>query len=338
MKDTTLIKALLLFTFSLSYLLAAELIEVKENSLYPEGISYDKKSNNFLISSISKGEIWSVNSSGESTLFTKDTTFPSTLGILVDEKQNRLLVCIADPGVGKNSSRNTKGKLAAIAVYDLTSKEKINYFNLGALHPNIPHLANDLTVDSKGNIYITDSFSPMIYKIDIKGNISIFTEDINWSIKEGEFGLNGIVYHPDGYLIVAHYASHSLYKILLKNPNIHHKILFDQKDLNLNQQIISIDGLALTNKNTLSIVSNNFSPEVKGNGVYKLQSSDDWESATITELMETGATFPTTLTKKGSSLYVIHAKLPILFSGNKKPPETFEIQKVIYEKVHHVKK
>jgi hypothetical protein len=38
-------------------------------------------------------------------------------------------------------------------------------------------VSNDLTFDTAGNIYITDSFSPVIYKVDTDYKVSILIQD-----------------------------------------------------------------------------------------------------------------------------------------------------------------
>jgi len=332
-------KIIILFStlFVCNILHANDQVIIEKSSLYPEGISYDTKENRFLVSSISRGEIWSINKKGETTLFAK-TRYPSTVGLLVNSKMNQLLVCIADPGASITSSKKTKGKLAKLIIYDLTSKAKIHEYDLAAIDTNKPHMANDVTYDNQSNIYITDSFSPNIYKITNTGKLSILTTNHIWDTKEGQFGLNGIVYHPDGYLIVAHYATHTLYKVALDTPHILHKINFSQEELTMNQKLKSIDGLYLINDKNLALVSNSFTQDANGNGVYILQSTDKWNSAIFTKSMVSNADFPTTLTRKDNELYVMHSHLPVLFSGNKHPVKSFEIEKVTFKDIHHVTK
>ena len=321
--------------FTCNILQGNDQILIEETSLYPEGISYDIKEDRFLVSSISKGEIWSIDNKGKSTLFAK-TMYPSTIGLLINPKMNQLLVCISDPGASMSSSKKTKGKLAKLAIYDLTSKVKIHEYDLASLDINKPHMANDVTYDNQGNIYVTDSFSPNIYKITNTGKISIFTTNHVWDVQKGQFGLNGIIYHPDGYLIVAHYATLTLYKIALDKPNILHKIHFSQEVLAMHQKLKFIDGLTLIDNKNLALVSNSFSNISDGSGVYILQSTDNWENATFTKMMPSAANFPTTLTQKKGELYVLHSHLPVLFSGNKNPVNTFEIEKVNLKDIKNV--
>ena len=308
-----------------SILFASKNIIVKNNNLYPEGISYNAKDKNFIVSSVGKGEIWSVAINGDKTLFAKDKRIISAIGLLVDAKNNRLLVCVGDPGVGNKSSDKTRGKLAALAVFDLSTKKEIAYYDLASLDKEHGHLANDVTIDNKGNIYVTDSFSPSIYKIDTHGKATIWVNANEWRVKPGQFGLNGIVCHPSGFIIVAHYQTKSLYKIDINHPKNIQTIKIANNILN------AIDGMLLLNSTTLLVVSNNISGAKEGNGVYKLTSTDNFKTLNLTADMKTDTTFPTTLTRIDDNVYLMHSQLLELFSGNKHPVENFEIQKVSFK-------
>ncbi|CAH8382855.1 unnamed protein product [Eruca vesicaria subsp. sativa] len=60
--------------------------------------------------------------------------------------------------------------------------------------------------NAKGNAYVTDAKGNKILKIDVNGEIVS-------TIESPLVALNGIVYHPDGFLIVIHTFSGLLYKI-----------------------------------------------------------------------------------------------------------------------------
>jgi len=232
---------------------------------------------------------------------------------------------VGDPGAGSKSSDKTRGRLAALAVFDLSTKKEIAYYDLGSLDKGHGHLANDVTIDNNGNIYVTDSFSPNIYKIDSHGKASIWISANVWQVKPGQFGLNGIVYHPSGFIIVAHYQTKSLYKIDINNPKNIESIKITHNILN------AIDGMLLLDDTTLLVVSNNISGAKEGNGIYKLTSADNFKSSKLVADMQVDTSFPTTLTKVQSSAYFIQSHLLELFSGNKHPKENFEIQKVFFK-------
>ena len=107
--------------------------------------------------------------------------------------------------------------LALQTLHRITSKH-LSYVDLDRLRPNAAHFANDIAVDGQGNSYVTDCFSPIIYKVDAQGTANIFLEDNRLAAPAGSFGLNGIVFHPDGYLLVVKYDEGILYKVPLANP------------------------------------------------------------------------------------------------------------------------
>ncbi len=313
---------------SLSLPLAAKQgITINNDSLYPEGVSYDAQNNLFYVSSVSRGEVWRINSSGKGELFVKNNKFASTIGLQVDNKRNRLLVCIADPGVGKNSNEKSKGKTAGLAIYDLTSKKQLAYYDLSTSSTEGGFFANDVTIDKHGNSYITDSFSPNIYKVSISGKVSIFAKDPRWSVKKGKFGLNGIVFHPDGFLIVSHYDSGKLFKVDINESTNVEEIKISQNGI---WKVTGLDGLLLTKSDMLIAVNNDPTGRKNGNVVYKFQANKNWNKLDIVGAMPTSNTYPTTLTSNKNDIFVLHSKLLELFTGNKKPKKSFEIEKVYF--------
>jgi len=328
MKNILLLLSLMVWSTLSSSLFASDKIIIKNEGLYPEGISYDAHRKVFYVSSVARGEIWRVNLKGESELFIKSNEYPSTIGLQVDANRNRLIVCIADPGVGGNSKAKSIGKLAGVAIYDLISKKELAYYNLTPLNSSSRHFANDIATDEKGNIYITDSFSPIIYKIDTHGKAGIFANYQKWDVTDGKFGLNGIVYHPGGFLIVSHYDSGKLYRVDVNDPANVKELVFNNPPEKWT--ITGLDGLLLLNNNTLIAVNVDPSGRENGNVVYRLVSNDDWGSFEIDALMLTSNTYPTTLTNTGSGLFVLHSNLLELFTGNKSPKKTFEIERISF--------
>ena len=140
-----------------------ETVTISKSGLYPEGLAYDKGRRRFLVSSVTEGAIYSVNENGTYTLFANDADLISTLGLSIDESRNRVLVAISDIQASVKTNTATQGKLAAIAIYNLTTGVRTRYINLGSLSTTTNHFANDIAVDTQGNAYVTDSFSGIIY-------------------------------------------------------------------------------------------------------------------------------------------------------------------------------
>jgi sugar lactone lactonase YvrE len=294
-----------------------ESVSFSKTGLYPEGLVYDKIRNRFLVSSLTEGAIYAVKDDGTYTIFAIDNQLISTIGMCIDESRNRVLVAISDPGFSTKTNTATQAKLAAIAMYDLTTGQKIRYVNLGSLSTLPNHFANDITVDGQGNAYVTDSFSGIIYKVDLAGVATIFVENALLAAPAGSFGLNGIVYHPNGYLIISKSDNGKLFKVTMGNtPSV--------SEITNTTVFSGADGLSLDNNNTLIIACNSTL-----NTVFKITTSNDWSTGSTSGTFVTGDVFPTTLATRDNNKYVLYGYLGSLFGGQP-AVTTFKIQKITF--------
>ncbi|MBC6605266.1 hypothetical protein H8B13_00390 [Hymenobacter sp. BT188] len=291
-------------------------ITFTQPALYPEGVQYNDKTNRFFVSSLTRGAIGQVQDNGNYRVFTDDARLVSTIGLHLDAGRKRLLAAVSDPGANTTRSTSaTAGRLAALAIFNADNGQLANFVNLGALRPGQGHFANDIAIDAQGNAYVTDSFSPIIYKVDLQGNPSVFLESSQLAAPAGAFGLNGIAYHPDGYLLVAQSTQGVVYKVPLSNPVAFSPVASAQS-------LVGADGILLQDNRTLLVVSNSQST------VFRLNSSDNFASATVGGNFATGNVFPTTLTRRGNETYVLYAYLSALFGGQNPPVSDFSINKV----------
>jgi sugar lactone lactonase YvrE len=329
MKNSTRLLGLATSILLSNAVIASDAIVIENEGLYPEGISFDEQQNLFYVSSVGRGEIWRVDRQGNAELFARHPDIASTIGLQVDNDTHRLLVCVSDPGLSEQSQSENVGIIAGLAVFDLPSGKRLAYHDLASVAGAGGHFANDVTVDEQGNIYVTDSFSPVIYRIADNGSIDVIAQYPQLQVSPGQFGLNGIVYHSDGFLIVAHHASGKLYRIDIDNPEL--AIEISRSGMSEEWQITGLDGLLLIDSTTLAAVNNDSSERHHGNVVYQLVSDDGWLSYRVDAAMPTTNTFPTTLTQAGDDLFVLHSQLPVLFSGNASPARTFDIEKVLFD-------
>lgn len=289
-----------------------EKIVITEASLFPEGVEYDARNHRFLVSSLTRGTIGAVDDQGNYEAFIEDDDFGATIGIEIDEARHRLLVCVSDP--------STAG-VAALGSYDLTTGERQFFTDLIAVAGDeAPHFANDVAVDRQGNAYVTDSFSPIVYKVDPQGKASVFLRDDTFQASPGAFGLNGVVYHPEGYLVVAFSETATLYTVPLDDPT-NFATIDTESDA-----VTSPDGLYLSDDNRTLLVVNNDGGGDNGK-VVALSSHDGWASAQATGDFATGPVFPTTVAQRDRNYYVLYAHLNELFAGNPSR-DAFEIVRV----------
>lgn len=290
----------------------AQNITFTSKELYPEGLSYSKKQNVFFVTSLHYGKVGKVDLKGNYTVFVDDKDLISAIGIKVDDNTNTIYVASSDPGVSTKTNSSTQMKHAKLVAYDMTTAKRKFIVDLEALNPNGRNFANDITIDRDGFVYVTNSQSPIIYKIDKKGVASIFTRSTYWE-QEG-FNLNGIVYHPDGFLIVAQSNVGLLYKVDIKNPS---QISIIKAD-----SIKGADGLILTKNNELLVLSN------QSNKTYKLLTNDNWATAKTESSVAAITSFLTTGTVMDSKVFVLNAKLNEIFTPDSQLTSDFIIQEI----------
>ncbi len=291
--------------------------------LYPEGVQYDAPNSRFLVTSLTTGRVGQVKDDGTySTAFPDEPRLVSAIGAYLDNAQgrNRLLVAISDPGANQQrTTAATQGKLARLAIFNNANGAAAPTFvELGSLRPALNHFANDVAVDAQGNAYVTDSFSNLIYKVDPQNNATVFLEDARLGTPAaGAFGLNGIVFHPDGYLLVAKSDNGAIYKVPLSNPSSYTQVT-------TTQNLSAADGLLLQDNNTLQVVSN-----AKAR-VFRLATTNGFGAATLSGTFTTQPQFPTTLARRDDASYVLYANLDALFSGRTPAVSQYSINRVTF--------
>ena len=244
--------------------------------------------------------------------FIEDEDLLTSLGIHIDHANDRLLVTNSDP--------EATG-IAQLGIYELDTGERLHLVDLDSLLEEGNHLANDVTSDAEGNAYVTDSFSPVIYKVTLDGEASIFTE--SEAFVSETFGLNGIEYHSDGYLLVALTEPGALYKVPLDHPET-----ITQVELS---EAFSPDGIILHPNGNLIVVASSINEDGGTNSeVLELASDDDWESAEIVNRAPTDPDLSAaTVTLRDQTPYIVYSHFNELFSGQS--VDEFEIMRIDFE-------
>lgn len=266
---------------------------------YPESFTFSAAQNVFMLGSVTQGLVAKVNKDGKYTPFIADDRLVSTVGLLVDDVRNTLWVTNSDPGAGRRTSPDSVGTLAAIATYDATTGAPRAYYDLGKLSAGA-HFANDIALDVAGNAYITDSFAPVIYRIDTAGKASIFAQNPAFLTGKG-FNLNGIAWHADGFLLVGKYNSGELFRVSTSDPT-------DISPVKLPEALVGADGIHLIDGNHLLVVQN-----MGHDRTVELASTDGWKSATIVRAEPSELSMPTAAVSVGKDVYILNGRLDTLF-------------------------
>jgi sugar lactone lactonase YvrE len=286
--------------------------------LYPEGIAFDNKNQIAYVGSVRTGTIGKVDKNGVYKEVYANKGLKSTYGMKVDEKRNWLWVCSGDANYSKYKDPSTFKKMARVIAIDLSNNQKVRDIDLSQLMEG-NHFLNDLTLDDKGNLYVTDSFSPAIYKIDSKGTPTLFAT--NELFKAKSIGLNGIVYHPKGYLLVAHNTDGVILKVDVRDPSKVERVKIDQ-------HFPGADGMWLDEKQNLVLVQN------KGvNRVFKFSSADQWLTAQVIAKSKADEPlqYPTTCGMFNQNINVLDARLNELSDSTYKPSDKFSFHAVAFQ-------
>ncbi len=269
-----------------------ERINFTAQQQYPEGIAYSSTLNGFVITSLTQGKLGVVQTDGQYTDLVSPPELVSGVGVKVAD--GRILVCNSDNGVSTKSSPATVRKLAQLLVFNATTRQLERQTDLGGLLPNASHFVNDLAIAPDGTVYVTDSASPVIYRITPAGQASILVRD-DIRFFSPAFGLNGIVYHPDGFLIVANTGQGKLYKVDLNNGN----------------SISEVGGISNLPGDGLTLVNNTDLYVVTGSGtrVAQVRSTDGFMMASIVKTDGSGYAGATTSTFANGQIYTLNARI-----------------------------
>ena len=173
----------------------------------------------------------------------------------------------------------------------------------------------DIFLDDDGNVYVTDTGAGVIYRVDSSYQASVWAQDESFTpVQAGptSSGLNGIVHHS-GALIVGHSPTGQLLRLTLDDPT-------QVTPVATGVDGILIDGMHLSDDGaTLAVVSNL-------GAVHLFESSDDWLTASEAGRFDVGETFPTSVTDRDGTFYVLQAHLDQIGSA---VVENYEIVPVV---------
>ncbi|KAJ1297458.1 hypothetical protein BS78_01G377900 [Paspalum vaginatum] len=188
-----------------------------------------------------------------------DAAGRAALGLAIDAPRRRLLLVYAD--------RMPRFGYAALGAYELGSWRRLFFTRLDV--PGDSTLPDDVAADEDGNAYVTDALGSKIWKVSPDGELLGVIKNATFVQRPGPrhnfVGMNGIVYHPNGYLLVVHTSGGDLFKVDPKTETVH--------VVKVKGSLKRGDGLELLSPTRLAVA---------GMPNRLVESSDEWETARVT--------------------------------------------------------
>ncbi len=136
---------------------------LREKGFIPEGIAYDPATGTFYLSSVYRRKIVSVGPGGEAKDFASERDgLWSVLGMRVDAARRLLWVTTAAHRQMSNFKEDENGA-SGLFKFDLRTGKLLKKYLL----PNKPkpHLLGDLVINSRGDVFASDSRTPAVYVV-----------------------------------------------------------------------------------------------------------------------------------------------------------------------------
>jgi len=241
---------------------------VHEKGLVPEGLAYDPDTKTFFLSSVYRRKIIAVNSKNEA----RDFSHPpdelwSGMGMKVDPKRHRLWVCTAGHKQMEYAKAEDDGK-TAIFSYKLPGGKLLKKYFVP--DDGQKHWLGDLTLDSRGNVYASDSLSPTLYVIRAE------KDEIELLCAGSPFvNLQGLTLTPDETkLLVADYLK-GFFLVELQSKQVTPVAIPD------NVAAQGCDGIYRVGNDIIAVQNG-----IKPNRVVRLTFGNDWRAIEKLEVLE----------------------------------------------------
>jgi len=175
-----------------------EYVSLKGDAVFPEGI-HALPNGQLLVGGFGDGSIQQIDKEGNVSYFSApgENGMVIAVGMAIDESRNRLWVA----NFNFNTGDGTPG--SQIKVFDLNTKEVVKTIPEDFIKGSF---FNEVAIDKKGNIYISDTFNPQIWtaKADLSGVEVLVNNDLlSNPAPDQPFDLNGLAITPNNKYLIA---------------------------------------------------------------------------------------------------------------------------------------
>ncbi|GAA2727705.1 SMP-30/gluconolactonase/LRE family protein [Cellulomonas aerilata] len=206
------------------------------------------------------------------------------------------------------------GSTGQVFAYDVRSGELTGRWTVTD-PAGSPTFLNDLVVDRSGDVYVTDSLRPVLYRIDARDRRTDGVQTLPPFVRftgtaltyvEG-FNVNGIAVSPDDrYLVLAQSNTGTLFRVGIRDRSV--------TPVDLDGQDVPGDGLVLRGR-TLYVVDNRSADPA----VVRVDLERDLTAGTVvSRTADPSFAFPTTAASVGRSLLVVNSQFDARNAG--RPP------------------
>ena len=279
----------------------AQSIPVPGTKAFPESITSTSDGVLF-VGRVGDGGIVRVNPrTAESTVFVQSGAAGSRsiLGVFADEASGTLWACSNDlSALGGPATGTDTG--SALKSFDLSTGDAKHTFSLPGSHA----FCNDITVDGKGSVYVTDSANPTILKLSPgAATFEVFAQDSAFSPPQGGAGLDGIAFGSDGNLYVTTYTAGELLRVAVKDGKVGRVT-----KLSGNRHLQFPDALRALPNNSFLLIEGS-------GGLDRVVIRGDAFSVTT---IHDGFVTPTSVARIGTTAWVSEGRLSFFFDPSKK--------------------
>lgn len=253
---------------------------------YPNGIAVTKDGSIF-VGSVTTGAVAKIEPQTSETklLVAPQTAIIASTSLRADEARGILWAC--SPDVFPNQTERQPSTLVALDINTGTVMKTITLPQDG--------FCNDLAIDDRGGVLVTDSFNPRIlYLPPDKSEFEVWVRDERLGVSDG-FGLSGIAIAPDETVYVGVFANGQLYRIRERKA----------EPLQLTRSIINPDGMAIASDGSLIVCEGNYQT---GNGrLLQIDLSDDLTGEI--KILAEGLDSPVNLSLDDESVWLTEGRL-----------------------------